>query len=219
MKSEYRGHCQACGRLQMLPSGKLSKHGYTVAFGFFSGVCVGSGKLPFEESCDLVKSFIESARDSLFTVKAFQSKLRKTPTEGKAYVHIRLADPRRFSCYTREWREVPITEEVIPFSDGNGHYSKFWRTGDTRWGRNELRGYEVQPVDRSEVSASYDDTLATVCGKRNREYADWLQHEVDSLKRYIAWQTERVTTWKRMPLLPNDAPKDKEGFKPTVAAY
>jgi hypothetical protein len=211
MKSEYRGHCQACGRLQMLPNGLLSKHGYTVAFGFFSGVCVGSGKLPFEESCGLVKTFIESARDSLFNVKAFQAKLRETPTEGKAYVHIRLADPNRFSCYMRKWR--------IPFSDGSGRsYGKFWRTGDTRWGRNEFRGYEAQPVERTEVSASYGDTLDTVCRKRNAEYADWLQHEVDSLKRYIAWQTERVTTWKQMPLLPVDA-KDKEGFKPTVAAY
>lgn len=50
MKSAtHQGHCQACGRIQFLPNDVLAKHGYVVkGFGFFNGVCAGSGKKPIE---------------------------------------------------------------------------------------------------------------------------------------------------------------------------
>lgn len=48
-KSTHHGHCQACGRLQLLPGGVLAKHGYKVAgFGFFMGTCRGSDRNPLE---------------------------------------------------------------------------------------------------------------------------------------------------------------------------
>lgn len=54
MKATHSGHCQACGHLQKLPKDVLAKHGYKIKHGFFSGICIGAGELPFEESCDLV---------------------------------------------------------------------------------------------------------------------------------------------------------------------
>jgi hypothetical protein len=52
----HRGTCQACGARQAveLPKGIIAKHGYTVAgFGFFNGVCRGSGYLPAEHNTAL----------------------------------------------------------------------------------------------------------------------------------------------------------------------
>src|ERR1700731_1581319 len=48
--SDIKGHCQACGRIQVVLSttGLLAQHGYTVRSGYFSGVCRGSAWLPLE---------------------------------------------------------------------------------------------------------------------------------------------------------------------------
>lgn len=48
-KSSHLGECQICGSRQCLPNGRLAKHGYSVEWGFFSGVCHGAGYLPFEQ--------------------------------------------------------------------------------------------------------------------------------------------------------------------------
>ncbi len=57
IKGEHRGHCQVCGRIQVvLPSGNIAKHGYRVGvFHFFNGVCWGADFEPLEVSrkqCD-----------------------------------------------------------------------------------------------------------------------------------------------------------------------
>lgn len=50
--SNVQGHCQACGRIQVVlePKGVMSQHGYKVRSGYFSGVCIGHDHLPLEVS-------------------------------------------------------------------------------------------------------------------------------------------------------------------------
>lgn len=50
--SNIKGHCQACGRIQVVLStdGLMSSHGYTVRSGYFQGVCIGHNHLPLELS-------------------------------------------------------------------------------------------------------------------------------------------------------------------------
>lgn len=59
-KATHSGTCQLCGREQKLPGGRLSLHGYTTRWGFFSGVCPGSTWLPFEVSADRIAIAIEA---------------------------------------------------------------------------------------------------------------------------------------------------------------
>jgi hypothetical protein len=40
--------------MQMLPSGRIARHGYTLNFGWQNGTCSGSGALPFEQSNELL---------------------------------------------------------------------------------------------------------------------------------------------------------------------
>lgn len=48
-KTQLRGICQCCGRQQaVLASGNMSKHGYTVEQGWFSGVCRGQNHQPLQ---------------------------------------------------------------------------------------------------------------------------------------------------------------------------
>ena len=56
MKATHLGTCQICQSSQRLPSGRVAVHGYSVDYGIFLGACRGSGSLPLEESCDLLRS-------------------------------------------------------------------------------------------------------------------------------------------------------------------
>ena len=47
---QIRGNCQCCGRQQAVVNGKMSKHGYTVKEGWFSGVCSGRNYAPIQVS-------------------------------------------------------------------------------------------------------------------------------------------------------------------------
>jgi muconolactone delta-isomerase len=65
-KATHIGTCQLCGCTQMLPNGRLAKHGYTVEYGWgFSGTCSGSGQLPFETSKDFVTKMVLDMEKSI----------------------------------------------------------------------------------------------------------------------------------------------------------
>jgi hypothetical protein len=49
---QYRGHCQWCGRQQAVVKGLMSKHGYKVELGWFSGICSGEHFVPMEQSIE-----------------------------------------------------------------------------------------------------------------------------------------------------------------------
>jgi hypothetical protein len=98
----------------------------------------------------------------------------------------------------------------------------FSRDGDTRWRPSKestFRSYSVQP-DPTDLGY-HGKSIAAICTDANATYAKWLEHEADSLRRYIAWQTERVTSWTEQPLTPikGALKDDKQGFKPTEPAY
>lgn len=211
MASTHKGHCQACGRLQMLPKGNLALHGYTVSGGFFSGVCRGSKFLPFEESCDQVRRYIAEAKASLASLEAFITTLRQPVTEGNvAWFRSSLASPkgRYYGSVRGPWTEREITTET-----NEREYVRYFVDGDTAWKRDADGVYRVQPV-RAEINTYYaDTTVQKLATTANGHYASNLEMEAKSLRRYIAWQVERVATWKPAPLLPVSS-KDKQGFDP-----
>lgn len=222
--STHRGHCQACGRLQMLPGGKLSQHGYTVAHGYFSGVCRGSKHEPFEQSCKLVERFIAEAQAQLAGLETFQSKLREESTTNTAFFRTTQANRKGWQhSKGSEWKSCTVRVEVVPFGDGTGSYNKFYRDGDTAWTKDDSTNKQyyaprtIRPVE-SEIRYSHSETIALLTTEANRSYADWLEHEADSLRRYIAWQEARVAGWRPEALLPLEH-SDKLGFVPTAPRY
>jgi hypothetical protein len=63
-KATHNGTCQACGRSQAVTArGTLAKHGYTVDYGYFSGTCSGSGKLPLEQDTKHNVEVVAAIRD------------------------------------------------------------------------------------------------------------------------------------------------------------
>jgi hypothetical protein len=197
MKATHSGHCQACGRLQKLPGGKLSKHGYTVRQGFFSGTCPGSGHLPFEVSHDLVSHFIALATASLEEVQETQAKWRVRATEPRTMVRVYIPATWEYRKSRYDWQlrdlEIHRAERYadIFYAGTESRYNRQIQSGS---------GYWAPDVDILEAA-----TL------QNSRYADSLEGEVNRLRRYIDWQRERVRTWKPAPLLSLSA-KDDEGF-------
>jgi hypothetical protein len=55
--TQTRGHCQCCGRQQAVRGG-IAAHGYTVANGWFQGVCQGHRYAPLEKRRDETDSMI-----------------------------------------------------------------------------------------------------------------------------------------------------------------
>lgn len=49
VKATHCGNCQVCGRLQHVMPDGMANHGYTVEFGYFSGICRGSHKPPVQQ--------------------------------------------------------------------------------------------------------------------------------------------------------------------------
>lgn len=86
----HRGHCQACGRVQAVDTANnlLAKHGYTVDFGYFDGVCTGSDRQPLEVD----KSFAEATIVKISEWIDGQKVLLQEAIEGK----------KTFSHYTLE---------------------------------------------------------------------------------------------------------------------
>jgi hypothetical protein len=91
-KATHQGTCQSCGRLQKLPRGRLSKHGYTVDWGFFNGVCGGAGYKPLEEERKHLDSTVLALRKHAEMLESTEPELIRCEVadtyDRRAYKHI-----------------------------------------------------------------------------------------------------------------------------------
>lgn len=62
---QIRGNCQCCGKEQAVVGGLMSKHGYTVENGWFSGVCEGRNFKPMQVSRVETDNIVESIRKQI----------------------------------------------------------------------------------------------------------------------------------------------------------
>lgn len=61
----HRAHCQLCARIQAVDAdGAVAKHGYTVAYNYFSGTCPGSGEYNLHVDRALADEAVKEARAS-----------------------------------------------------------------------------------------------------------------------------------------------------------
>ncbi len=178
-KATHTGECQNCGRRQKLPDGRLAKHGYRVAWGQFEGGCVGSGELPFEQSCDLIERFIARAEDEKIRIQASIAALREPATTPRACFHEympSLADGRKDYF----WREITIF--------ANDRWLYFHNHRNKVESLTPRYGHWRDPLEAA----------TALNGKR----ADALQRDIKEINEYIAWQQRRVATWKPGELTP-----------------
>jgi hypothetical protein len=73
---QIRGNCQCCGHQQAVVNGRMSKHGYTVENGWFSGVCSGRNYAPMQVSLERTDSFVANQRDEMPALIAQADKVK-----------------------------------------------------------------------------------------------------------------------------------------------
>lgn len=175
------GHCQVCGNKQMLPGGKLSKHGYTKRWGFFDGTCTGAEALPFEQDISLIQAAIDRA-------KAQAAALRETAAKREA-----MTDPS------------DVYHEAYKFNWGN----RFDRGYKVLHGRIEKDGNKTiftskLPAYRGEQyqeDLNQFGSLEATAAMLNEQEAWRNRQRAEQIDKYIRWQQGRIKNWKPSPLI------------------
>jgi hypothetical protein len=195
-KATHSGTCQLCGRGQKLPNGVLSKHGYTVDWGFFSGTCRGSAGRPFEESTDLIEKMIKRCEAQIVRlgedVKEMRAYKGNMAYRSNYYSHGERGYGRS-SGYALEY--VEIKELVRTMEDG--YVLKTYSS-------DRLIAPEKQHPSSKDLSTPFEcKDLPAVIKDLNEKYIKrTLEGEINKIQRYITWQKERVANWKPGKLTP-----------------
>lgn len=179
-KATHSGTCQICGREQKLPGGQLSQHGYTVDWGYFSGVCWGSKHLPFEQSIDLIASAIDSQKSTIARLRSEIADLADSTDATKVWRNTYIPTRGYF------WEQVGITETI----------RKSDRRQSFNWSDFDGTRKSGQPGEYLYA----DRTLANVVKYENAKYAATLNARIRKCESYILWQKDRINNWKPQPL-------------------
>ena len=180
------GHCQVCGNEQKLPGGKLAKHGYSVQWGFFSGVCQGSGHDPFEVSKDRIDAAIQRALVESGELEDRAIALDRPATEPVATCRVYRSQRE---CQNRFERPgyVWITGRIEPRPPRHG--MRFVVVDDS--GR-EFYVHTERASDSPLEAATWN----------NQMFAREVIARSRKLREYAAWQRERIEAWEPQPLRP-----------------
>lgn len=145
MKKEIqiRGNCQCCGREQAVVGGLMSKHGYTVEHGWFSGVCSGNHYQPMQFSrveTDRIVSDIRAEIPKLLALADQYESGIKTPE----FVMKKVLDTE-----LRKWTEVKVPFAEAHIVDQRSTVSQI------------VWGYK----NRASAGKSFSDTLESIANK------------------------------------------------------
>lgn len=221
MKATHRGECQLCGRVQMLPSGMLAKHGYTKTWGWFQGTCPGSGHLPYELSTDRIASAVSAVEGQIDALRANADAI-DAQTGTKAWGYIWTRDASGYAGDYR-WVEGTVTgEQTTPDASGWSYlqWQFEWTEGrvatrvagpempplvrDTPlYGRRRAGATEVK-TKRGRDMGLYDrmETIEQVAKALNAKRSGQVRTEADQSETYRNWLVAREAAWVKRPLTP-----------------
>lgn len=190
-KATHKGTCQCCGAVQKLPNGVLSKHGYTVDWGYFNGTCSGAGSLPFEKSKDLVDSFIDSAKRQIERIKEeIEETAKSTDPTAVWFYKYTPATYSTKSSYRWEKRGLVLNPN--------------WQPDDPRW---KAWAWEEKDEDKRSVNrgstgiGDMADNIEDAVRFENAKYIKALERRIKGISDYIKWQEERIENWEEKDLI------------------
>lgn len=135
--SEVKGHCQVCGRIQVVKSGSLQmvNHGYKVRSGYFVGVCSGHDRLALEIDRNLLDYMVSWLRSEagMHEMKAERLQLGADLPEmviarslpyGSIYYHSRnvLDAKLRGTPVMKPWHQGSEMEQEYQLKMDIGHH-------------------------------------------------------------------------------------------------
>lgn len=148
----HKGHCQVCGRIQAVDVNynRIAKHGYTVDFGFFNGVCDGSNKLPLEVDKSITERTILSLTDYVESQSAHLQGLESGEVKNLATYWVTFKNVKQ----GEEDKVVDLTnhkKSLHRYYDENKYCSSFSYSDESFAKHNE---------SRNENAAYYDTNTA-----------------------------------------------------------
>jgi len=156
-KIQVRGNCQCCGRQQAIVGGLMSKHGYTVEHGWFSGVCSGNRYAPMQKSRAETDSIVANIRAEIPKLLAKAEQVENGTLFPEFVIKM---------FYNAETRKRE--EKIIPFADAS-EYDKRDAVKRMAWSlksrassgesfsnqlesiANEVHGTELVKVEKKEL--------------------------------------------------------------------
>lgn len=181
------GTCQCCGRIQKAPGELMTAHGYTVTYGFFMGICQGTGHKPFELSIDLIESFIAQADAYADTVKE-EIEALKNPDNSQGYqtwVCVHIPRKPREKKSSEAWVRATLVQE-----------------------NDDVFLEYVNPIDGSAVRMSASKKTSLYLASIEEHQASlnfWrifhLEPDLKRTEEYAQWQRNRIKNWEPRPLL------------------
>jgi len=167
-------------KVEILERCLLSKHGYQVAgYGFFNGVCWAAGQLPYELSCECIKTkIIPMLEGHIQTLTEFRKKLLVPATEAKGYHHIS-------TRYFTTWAKVEVYA-----TDGGHHFLRWPKYGDKA---NDMETVPVSRYTWLKEGAMLEETATNM----NACYAEEVTREIKYTKSQLARQQKRVAEWPK----------------------
>lgn len=195
-KATHRGTCQVCGCIQLLPGGRLSKHGYTVKWGFFSGVCSGAHGLPFEQSTDLIEAAIARVEKQVADTEAEIARYAdlNDPVNDGTDVWIQVYADRYL------WVKAALTLETVSYTDGTGSFVVCHYTTNHPVVGHSFRDVNKGRVEHYGLSRDFP-SIREWARFANLKYAAHLEELNRSRRNYLAWQRDRVAKWAPAPLI------------------
>jgi hypothetical protein len=137
---QIRGNCQCCGRQQAVVGGLMSKHGYTVKEGWFSGVCSGRNFPPVQVSRTMTDKIISNISAEIPELIAKAEKVKSGELTPKT-VKVRM-----------------MSKEEIPFEQGELRQQAAAKT-NLEWAyRNRARAGQEFIKAMTEVADKYHGT-------------------------------------------------------------
>jgi hypothetical protein len=183
MKHTHRGTCQWCNAVQAINGGTVAKHGYTVRWGFFEGVCTGSKDEPLQVSCELVKKSIVWAQDKKALVLK-QIEALKADTSLVARREVFDRQNRKHVTVNCTFGQTLVTVRE----------HSYWRVSCS---------FTLNGVDCTVQAAVYEgSTAAEAAAKARATEIQTLAARVASIESYIAFQQQVVDAWAPSELFP-----------------
>ena len=199
-KATHTGTCQICGCNQKLPNGRLSKHGYTTQWGFFSGVCSGASHLPFEQSTNLIQDVVATVKRSIISSNEKRAELLEMTDACK--IQIKFHD-RRVGTTELHWVSAPADTMFISGWSGTGLESSY--TEDRFYGYSTETFKCAYIYTGRERDGDYENrpTLEELIKRANAEYVkSVIDRDIAQMENYIEWQEKRLAEWVEKPLTP-----------------
>lgn len=203
--AEFQGICQVCGSRQMLPEGKLAKHGYRVQWSMFVGTCWGSHNLPFEQDKTLVDVSIERAENEAESLRKYVEKL-KSFDGTKMWVNVYVRDQKYKGEY--KWLQVEVTQKLRVGSGSDYAWADYTFTYEEQ---GQIKEKEIQylPTEGTYLrnpnpsAADLANAFQVIGLYTNAQFSKANpESRLRMVEDYIAYQKDRIRNWAPKPLTP-----------------